>query len=260
MPYAHLLAPMTDAAVEAGELLLSAERPARATTFEEFKSAFMTAEAPLVAALRPRLEAARPGVAWADEMDTVLPREGEVWVVDAIDGAVQFLQDMPQYCVSITLVRDRVPVAAVLHCPRLGETYQAAAGHGATRDGVPLAPSGKRELAAAVVATSTPPFVATQPGVAEAAGRSYTAVAPAVAAVRNLGPTTWQIADTAAGRLDAFWQFGRDDTNLLPGALLAQEAGALVTDAAGQPWQAGATGFLAAPAALHAQLLPLLQS
>ncbi|MFI1102411.1 inositol monophosphatase family protein [Streptomyces melanogenes] len=255
---AELLAPMADAAVEVGELLLKTPRPAPAATFEAFRSLFLELEAPLIAALRPRLDAVRPGVAWADEMDAVLPERGEVWVVDAIDGAVQFMRDMPQYCVSVTLVRDREPVAAVLHCPPLGETYQAAAGHGATRNGVPIGPSGEREPAAAVVGSSHPPFVGEQPGAAEAWGRSLAAVAPAVAAVRNLGPTSWQIADAAAGRLDAFWQFGRDDGNLLPGALLAREAGALVTDAEGRPWRAGAASFLAAPPALHGRLLSLL--
>lgn len=71
-------------------------------------------------------------------------------------------------------------------------------------------------------------------------------------AVRNLGPTSWQIADTAAGRLDAFWQFGRDHANLLPGALIAREAGAVVTDAAGGPWTSGSDSFLVAAPALHA--------
>ncbi|WP_369381541.1 inositol monophosphatase [Streptomyces sp. cg36] len=258
MSYAELLDPMSAAVHEVGGLLLKAPRPAPVTSAEEARSVFEALEAPLLAALRPRLAALRPGAAWAEEMGTELPQSGEVWVVDAVDGAVQFLQGMPQYCVSVALVRDGEPVAAVLHSPLLGETYRAAAGHGATRDGQPLAPSPKRDLAVAVVASSHPPFVGGQPGVADAAGRSLASVAPAVAAVRNLGPTSWQIADAAAGRLDAFWQFGTDDTNLLPGALVAREAGALVTDADGRPWRAGAASFLVAPPALHARLLPLL--
>ncbi|MGT2526715.1 inositol monophosphatase family protein [Streptomyces nojiriensis] len=143
-------------------------------------------------------------------MDTVLPAEGAAWVVDAVDGAVQYLQGPAAWCVSITLVEDGEPVEAG------------------------------------------------RPEAAELAGRSLSAVLPAVGAVRNLGPTSWQIADVAAGRLDAFWEYGRDDSNLLPGALLAREAGAEVTDPAGAYWRAGATGFVAAPAALHGHLLALL--
>ncbi|MGV9275566.1 inositol monophosphatase family protein [Streptomyces griseosporeus] len=265
MTYDDLLTGMTAAAQEAGELLRSdlpaaAPRPASAGTFAEFAAAFEAAEAAPAALLRRRLERLRPGVGWADELDSlaVLPAEGERWIVDVIDGAVQFLQGLPQFCVSLALVRDGEPVAAVLHAPLLGETYRAARGYGATLDGRPLVPSGKAEPAAAVVATSQPPFPGRQPGVAEEAGRALTAVLPHVAAVRNLGPTSWQIADTAAGRLDAFWEFGLDDTNLLPGALIAREAGAVVTDMEGRPWAAGADGFLAAGPALHGRLLEVL--
>ena len=80
----------------------------------------------------------------------------------------------------------------------------------------------------------------------------------AAGAVRNLGPTAWQLADVAAGRIDAFWEFGRDDTNVLPGVLLAREAGAVVSDAAGRPWRPGADSIVVAGPALHAPLLAAL--
>ncbi|MFE0511269.1 inositol monophosphatase family protein [Streptomyces sp. NPDC058964] len=260
MTYRDLLAPMAAAAREAGQLLLTTPRPERATSFEEFAEAFEAAEAPGAAVLRRRLEELRPGVEWADELDVLAgpPTVGEVWVVDVLDGAVQFLQGLPQFCVSLALVRDGEPVAAALHSPLLGETYLAARGDGATRDGRPIAPSAKTDPAAAVVTTGHPPFVARQPEAAAQAGRSFAAVLPAVAAVRSLGPTTWQIADTAAGRLDGFWEFGRDAANLLPGALIAREAGAVVSDTEGNPWTAGSGSFLAAPAGLHGRLLDAL--
>lgn len=65
------------------------------------------------------------------------------------------------------------------------------------------------------------------------------------------------MADVASGRLDAFWQFGRDAANLLGASLVSREAGALVTDAQGRPWHADSTSFLAAPGGLHAQLVEL---
>jgi inositol monophosphatase family protein len=90
------------------------------------------------------------------------------------------------------------------------------------------------------------------------AGRSLSAVLPVVGAVRNLGATSWQIADTGAGRLDAFWEYGVDDGNLLGGALIAREAGAVVTDTAGNPWTVGAEGFLASAPTLHGRLIATL--
>ncbi|MFF3363891.1 inositol monophosphatase family protein [Streptomyces misionensis] len=258
--YENLLTGMEAAAREAGELLRTLPRPVAAATFDGYARAWRELEAPVVAVLRDRLAALRPHVDWTEELDSLaaLPADGEVWCVDVVDGAVQFMQGLPQFCVSLTLVRDGRPVAAVLHAPLFGETYLAAHGLGATRDGRPVRPSVKIDTAATIVATSQPPLIARQPEAAHEAGRSLTAVLPHVGAVRNLGPTSWQIADAAAGRLDAFWQYGRDDTNLLAGVLIAQEAGAVVTDLNGKPWSAGADGILVASTQLHGRLLDVL--
>jgi myo-inositol-1(or 4)-monophosphatase len=187
-----------------------------------------------------------------------VPNAGEAWVVDAIDGAVQYLQGLPHWCVSITLVRARVPVIAVLHSAVYRETYAAIAGSGATRNGAPVGPSTKTDLAVALVATSQPPFIAKEPGDVDRASRSLGDVLLVAGAVRNLGPTSWQIADVASGRIDAFWQYGVDDGNLLGASLVAQEAGVIVTDVRGTPWRAGARSILAAAPGLHRRLCDLL--
>ncbi|MGV9367492.1 MULTISPECIES: inositol monophosphatase family protein [unclassified Amycolatopsis] len=222
----------------------------------ELGEIFSAIDDPLAANLRAALTGLRPGAKWAGEFDE-LP-DGEVWVVDALDGAVQLLQGLPQYCLTVTLVRDGEPELAVLHSPWLKETYAAQRGEGAERNGTPIEPSRKKSLEAAVAATSQPPFIAKQPGVAEAAGASLTAVLPKVAAVRNLGPTSWQVADVAAGRLDFFWQYGTDATNLAGAALVARAAGAVVTTSGGAPWTPSDGSFVAAAPALHALVLDAL--
>lgn len=227
------------------------------TSFAELAETFGAIDGSLAAELRAALTAIRPEAAWADEFDD-LPA-GEVWVVDALDGAVQLLHGLPQYCVTVTLVRDGEPELAVLHSPWLKETYAAQKGEGAKRNGTPIAPSPKSSLDAAIAATSQPPFATKQPGVAEAAGRSLTALLGAVVAVRNLGPTSWQIADVGAGRLDLFWQYGRDAANLAGPALIAREAGAVVSTAGGAPWTPSAGSFLVAAPALHRTAVELLR-
>lgn len=254
-----LLAPMTAAAHAAGELLLTTPVPTpAATTWDAFAQDFQALDQPASDLLRERLSVMCPDAVWGEELGGELPRHGEVWVVDAVDGAVQFLQDMPYWSVSVTLVRELRPVATVLYSPLRRETYTAAAGYGAYRDGQAIGPSMKTELRHALLATSQPPAVALDTAAVLAAGRSLSAVLPHVGAVRNLGPTSWQLADTAAGRIDAFWEYGADDANLLGGSLVATEAGLEVTDHDGNPWTAGAGSFLAAPAALHGPLLGLL--
>ncbi len=231
---------------------------AKPDSMPEFAALFDPLDKQSSALLAEHLDALRPGVPWVSEMRTEVPERGEVWVVDTVDGAVQLLQGLPQWCVSVTLVRDREPVATVLHSLVLGETYAAERGLGAFRNGLPITPSTKTNLSVCLIATSQPPTVADEPAAVTAAGRSLSAALPHVGAVRNLGPTSWQIADTAAGRIDAFWEFGLDESNLLPGALIAREAGALVTNLDGREWQVGDRSFLAAPPALHGQLLELL--
>jgi myo-inositol-1(or 4)-monophosphatase len=103
-----------------------------------------------------------------------------------------------------------------------------------------------------------PPFPARQPAAITAAGRAVTRLLPGVGAVRNLGPTSWQVADVASGRLDFFWEYGRDAGNLLGASLIVTEAGGIVTDAGGKPWDARSSSFVAAPAVLHAQVIGLL--
>ncbi|QUQ63395.1 inositol monophosphatase family protein [Kutzneria sp. CA-103260] len=255
----ELLPQLTEAAEAVATFVAAWPVPSvKPDSMPEFAALFGELDKQSSALLAEHLDALRPGVPWAAEMRTEVPERGEVWIVDTVDGAVQLLQGLPQWCVSVTLVRDREPVATVLHSLVLGATYAAERSRGAFRNGSPITPSTKTDLSVCLVATSQPPTVADEPVAIAAAGRSLSAVLPHVGAVRNLGPTTWQLADTAAGRIDAFWEFGLDEANLLPGALLAREAGALVTNLDGQDWKVGDRSFLAAPAGLHGQLLALL--
>jgi myo-inositol-1(or 4)-monophosphatase len=258
MSDSELLPLVVRAAQAAGALLGEQPPPPRWRTWPEFKAAFDAVDVPVSRLLRDQFEALRPGVEWSEELDAKVCSDGEVWVVDAVDGAIQYLQGLPQWSVSIALVRDGRPVVAVLHSARLDETYTAVAGGGAFLNGIPVTPSTKDDPALSIVATSHPPFVGTQPDAVAGAARAMSILLPATGAIRNLGPTSWQVADVASGRLDAFWEYGRDDTNLIAAALVAREAGAVVTDTEGRPWQPGATSFLAAPAALHAKLIDLL--
>ncbi|MEV6469686.1 inositol monophosphatase family protein [Kitasatospora sp. NPDC051702] len=247
---------------------LAARRPAAPTpaaTGEEAGARFAEIDGPAAAELRERLSALHPRAGWVpEELDGSMPAEGEWWLCDATDGAVQYLLGQPHWAVTATLIRDGAAVLAVVHAPELGTgpgagwTYQAVLGGGARLDGRAIAPL-PRELAATVAGTSQPPFVAADPVALRRAGESLCAMAGAVPAVRNLGPTALQVAQVGSGHLALFWEYGRDAGNLLPGALIASEAGATVTDAAGAAWTAGSDSFLAAAPGLHADALGVLR-
>jgi myo-inositol-1(or 4)-monophosphatase len=257
MTESSTLSAMAEAATTAGSLMPDNPMPGQFDTWADFRAAFDRVDRPLSHSIGERLEAIRPGVRVLDEIDTRLP-DGDAWVVDAVDGAIQYLQGLPQWSVSIGLVRNGTPELAALYSPFLGEVYTAARNGGAFRNGVPVTPSIKTDLGLTLVGMSQPPFPARQPEAIAATGRAMTALLPAVGAIRNLGPTSWQIADVASGRMDVFFEFGRDAVNLLAASLLVTEAGGMVTDAAGAPWVASSESFVAAPADLHHQIISLL--
>ncbi|MFF9640348.1 inositol monophosphatase family protein [Kitasatospora aureofaciens] len=260
------LAEGVEAAVRAVGAGLAAGRPTDPTperTAEEAMARFAALDGPAAAALRERLGALRPQAGWVpEELDGSVPAEGEWWVCDATDGAVQYLLGQPHWAVTATLVRDGAAVLAVVHAPELfgaGRTYRAVLGGGAQLDGRPVAPL-ERELAATVAATSQPPLVAVDPVAVRRAGESLSAMVGAVLAVRNLGPTALQVAQVGSGHLALFWQYGRDAGNLLPGALIASEAGAAVTDATGAAWTADSDSVLVAAPGLHADAVGVLRA
>ncbi|MEU8919627.1 inositol monophosphatase family protein [Kitasatospora sp. NPDC048545] len=259
------LAEGVEAAVREIGAELAARRstePVTARTVEEAGARFAELDGPAVAGLRRRLTALRPQAGWAPEaLDGSLPAEGEWWLCDATDGAVQYLLGHPHWAVTVTLVRDGAAVLAVVHAPELdgGRTYRAVLGGGAELDGRPIAPL-ERAAAVTVAATSQPPRVAEDPVALRRAGESLSAMAGAVLAVRNLGPTALQVAQVGSGHLALFWEYGADAGNLLPGALIAGEAGAAVTDATGAAWTAGSDSFLVAAPGLHAEALGVLRT
>ncbi|MFI9363517.1 inositol monophosphatase family protein [Kitasatospora sp. NPDC053057] len=258
------LAEAVEAAVRGVGAELAAGRSTEPTperTAEEAMARFAELDGPAAAELRERLSALRPQAGWVPEELDGVPAEGEWWVCDATDGAVQYLLGQPHWAVTATLVRDGAAVLAVVHAPELfgaGRTYRAVLGGGAQLDGRPIAPL-ERELAATVAATSQPPLVAADPVALRRAGESLSAMVGAVLAVRNLGPTALQVAQVGSGHLALFWEYGQDAGNLLPGALIASEAGAAVTDAAGAAWTADSDSFLVAAPGLHADAVGVLR-
>ncbi|MFE9404298.1 inositol monophosphatase family protein [Streptomyces sp. NPDC006530] len=227
-------------------------------TREELMSALAANDEAALDVLRPRLTALRPGARWVEEelAGGALP-PGEWWVVDPAEGNVNHLHGLPEWGVTATLVRENQPVLTAVHLPLTGETYTAVEGGGAQLDGRPLRVSPTADLALALVATSQ-----ARPDEAEAVtrriGSSITAMLLDALVVRTSVPATLHLLNVAAGRMDAFWQFAGARADLLPGALLVQEAGGRVSDAEGRPWTTDSESLLAAAPGVHADAVATL--
>ncbi|TSC31304.1 inositol monophosphatase [Corallococcus sp. Z5C101001] len=210
---------------------------------------------------RELLEAARPDAGWVeDELEGGALPSGEFWVVDPVEGNVNHVHGLTEWGISATLVRDNVPVLTAVHEPVAGRLYTAVRGAGvAYVNGVPMRPSAKTELKAAIVTTGQ-----AKPGETgethRRIGQSVTAMLNAALVVRMTVPATFQLGLVAAGHIDGFWQHSDVRSGLVAGALLVAEAGGVVTDTRGKPWTLASEDFLACAPGIHREAVEVLRA
>jgi myo-inositol-1(or 4)-monophosphatase len=207
--------------------------------------------------LRTALSTARPGVRWVeDDQETVVLPPGEWWIVDAVEGGVNHVHGLSEWCVSVTLLRDNEPVLAAVYQP-IGElTYTAVRGAGAWLNARPLRASAKADLAAAIVTTGQ--AEAEQDATYRRIGESITAMLSHALLVRASVPSTFPMLMVATGQFDVFWQYEPVLPGVAAGALLITEAGGVVSDVRGQPWRPGSPDILVTAPALHSAAVRVL--
>lgn len=236
----ELIAIGMDAATSAGEVLLARQDGAtnavrtKAGPFDLVTSADTAAEK----LIRREITRRRP-------RDSVLGEEGGPsgngsvrWLVDPLDGTVNYLNRLPAWAVSIAAEVNGVVVAAIVHAPALGHTFTGQLNAGSWRDGKRLTGPSTHRLADAVVATGF---------TASAAGRTRQLMQlgwwlPHVRDVRCHGSAALELCAVAAGELDAYVESDLQTWDVAAGVLIAREAGAFVAGGPGtnQPLVAAA--------------------
>ncbi|HYL40961.1 MAG TPA: inositol monophosphatase family protein [Candidatus Binatus sp.] len=180
---------------------------------------------------------------------------GRAWIVDPLDGTINYANGIPFFCVSIALVEAGSPVVGVIHDPTRSDTFAATAGGRATLNGRELTPSAKDRLSDLVVSMAL-------------SGRRHATrgrtVRRAIRVSRSMGSAALALAYVANGRFDAMVQEGGLSTwDIAAAGLIAETAGAVVTDLGGGPWfdvsrGPKTIGLLAASPRHHAELLRLV--
>lgn len=199
------------------------------------------------------LRAARPGDAvLGEESGASAGSSGVRWVIDPIDGTVNYLYGLPPYAVSIAAEVDGQVAVGVVYDPVLDELYAARRGGGATCNGAALRCSEQAELGQALVATGF--GYAAERRAAQA--RLLCSVLPAVRDIRRQGSAALDLCSVARGRVDAYYERGLFPWDLAAGGLVAREAGARVEGLHGTP--AGDPLTVAAPPQLFRALHDLL--
>jgi len=176
---------------------------------------------------------------------------GPRWFLDPLDGTINFVHSLPCFCVSMGLFVDGEPAVAVVHAPRLDETFHAVRGGGAFLNGERLAVSDTTELGDAILATGFP----YRRGELENDNlENFGRVFYDVRGLRRMGSAAIDLAYTAAGRFDGYWELHLSPHDVAAGALLVREAGGRVTDLdGGEDWLRGGH-IAAAGTALHTEI------
>jgi myo-inositol-1(or 4)-monophosphatase len=207
--------------------------------------------------LKTELSRARPGYGLLfEESGAAAGTDGRHrWIVDPLDGTMNFLHGIPHFAISIGLERDGEIVAGVVYEPTRDELYWAEKGAGAYLNDRRLRVSARRQLSDAVIATGLRPSDRDKPAIAAI----FAAVAASAAGVRRFGAAALDLAYVAAGRLEGFWEFGLSPWDIAAGMLLVREAGGYVSDLSGGHSMMTSGDILAANDHLHLPLAALVR-
>lgn len=182
-------------------------------------------------------------------------RQGRVWVIDPLDGTVNFVNRIPQVGISVALWQDGEPLVGVIIDAARNEEFVAARGEGASVDGVEINVSQTARLEDSVVATGFPydrrQFAAGYLSVVEE-------VMTRSRGTRRMGAAALDLAWVACGRFDGYWEHGGPQGvkpwDVAAGALLVMEAGGMFTNEAGEPNQLEARAHVASNGKVHEDL------
>ena len=173
------------------------------------------------AAIVELLAAQRPDDAIVGEEGASVAGAGRRWLVDGLDGTINFLRGIPQWCVAVALEADGEPLACAVLDPTRGELFSAARGEGAFRDGTSLRVRDGVPLHEAVISS----FLRDDKLRGASAIEAFGPLVGAPAVLRMGGAGSLELAWLAAGRIDGWAQPNVDPWDWLPGRLLVEEAG-----------------------------------
>ena len=182
---------------------------------------------------------------------------GRTWVVDPLDGTVNYANGIPYYCVSIGLVVDDRPTVGVIFDPARDDLYDATVDGPARLDGGSVRASTKDTLSDYVVSLAV---------IGRGGLMRERRIAPRIRIHRRMGSAALSLAYVANGRFDAFVQNGGLSLwDVAAAGLIAERSGATVTNLAGGPWwdsklRGPRSNVVAAPPAQHAAILEMLAS
>lgn len=176
------------------------------------------------------------------------------WVVDPLDGTTNFVHGFPFYAVSIGLEVDGVPTVGVVHDVVRRRTFRATTGRGGTVEGVPLRTSEVRTLEGALCATG---FAYDRRKRVDFYLRFVREMLLRSQGIRRAGAAALDLASTAEGSIDVYWEFALSPWDVVAGIVLVREAGGRVSPIPGHPLTSPANPIATNPW-LHDEVVALI--
>ncbi len=183
--------------------------------------------------------------------------QGRVWIIDPLDGTINFVHSLPHFSVSVALWDDGAPLIGVVIDVMRQEEFVAVRGEGARLNDVPISVSETQSMNESVIATGFPYD-------RQAHVRAYLEVVAnvleKVQGIRRLGSAALDLAWVACGRYDAYWEYGIKPWDAAAGTLLVTEAGGSVTDQHGVSNDLDASACIASNGNIHDALREIVSN
>ena len=183
-----------------------------------------------------------------------LPNADFLWIIDPLDGTVNYSHGLPMFAVSIGIYEKGKPLIGVIHAPVLGETFVAERGKGAFCNGKRIRVSKQAKPLQAVLSSGFA-YHAREDGENM---REWMGVIRNFQAIRRMGSAALDLCWVAAGRYDAFWEYGLKPWDVAAGGLIVTEAGGQITNIVGKPYDMFKPGIVASNRLLHKPLVQTL--
>ena len=177
------------------------------------------------------------------------------WLIDPLDGTTNYVHQLPLFTIAIALaVRDKIELGLILN-PMDGELYSAIAGKGAELNGKPIKVSSIASVSNSLLVTGFP-YDFNE--IVEPAMKRFSVFQQASQGVRRLGSAALDLCYVACGGFDGFWEQNLKPWDKAAGAIIATEAGAVITDFSNQPFSINQKEILVSNGKIHQEMLSLL--
>jgi myo-inositol-1(or 4)-monophosphatase len=185
------------------------------------------------------------------------PGEDYVWIIDPLDGTMNYVHGFPHFAVSIGIQYKNQIEHAVIYDPLSQDLYTASRGRGAQLNGKRIRVSNRDELAGALIGSSFPYHNRAE--FVDQHFNIFKNVFTVCADVRRTGSAALNLAYIASGRLDGFWESGLKPWDIAAGLLLVREAGGYITDYNGEHNSFENGTIIAGTRKVHGELLKIIQ-